>query len=44
LTVVEDPTSDAQECLLTYLDGIGLKHGLVFRKEDRVKLNAEANS
>ena len=41
LSVAEDPTSDMQECLLSYLDKIGLKHGLVFRPEDRVKLNNE---
>lgn len=39
IEVAEDPTASIQESVLVYLDNIGLKHGLVFRKEERAKMN-----
>lgn len=44
LTIIEDPTLEALNCLFLYLDSIGMKRGLVFKSEDRVKLNVETNS
>lgn len=37
LQVHEDPTIAVQESFIKYLHQIGLKHGLVFREEERAK-------